>query len=345
MSGFLLPAALLVLLAVAFAVSMLWQRSRGLAIALAVVLPLAAASLYAWRGTPAALDPQAVATPAPAEPTTGVPAPQPADIEGLVAELERKLAEDPSQWEGWALLGRVRMEQGNVPGAVEAFAKAHALVPDNDAVAVGYAEALLRASPEGRFPPEAVAMLEKAARAEVPDERALFFLGMHRMLSGAPGEAADLWERLLPRLDPTAAQALLPQIAAAREAAARIAGGPAPAAAGPALALTVEVAPELAARAKAGAVLYVFARPATGGPPVAAKRIDVGSWPLQVTLGDADRPMPTAKLSDHAEVLVTARLSLTGNAMGATGDLESEPVKARVADGAPVALRLDRVRP
>ena len=48
MSGFLLPAALLVLLAVAFAVSALWQKSRGLALAIAVVLPLAVVGLYAF---------------------------------------------------------------------------------------------------------------------------------------------------------------------------------------------------------------------------------------------------------------------------------------------------------
>jgi cytochrome c-type biogenesis protein CcmH len=348
MSGFLLPAALLVLLAVAFAVSALWQKSRGLAIAIAVALPLVTAGLYAWRGTPAGLD--VAPAPVAAVPDAASPAPaanpeapadvDPAQVEKLIADLEAKLAADPSQWEGWALLGRVRMEQGRFDDARTALAKAHALVPDNDQVGVAYAEALLRASAERRFPPEAVALLEHAARADPPDEKGVFFLGMHRMLSGQPAEAANLWESLLPRLDEKAAAALKPQIAAARAAA-----GQASADAGPAITATITLDPALAAKVKPGAVLYVFARGAAGGPPVAVERVVPTQWPVQVTLSDADSPMPTAKLSAVAQVVVTARLSMGGDASAVAGDIESKPATVAVAGATPVALRLDQVRP
>ena len=236
MSTYLLPIALLVLLAAAFAVSVLWQKSRGIAIALAVVLPLAAAvGLYRWRAAPVpvAQAPATVAEPAaPAPESTpadagAVPAPNSPEVEKLVADLEAKLKANPDQWQGWALLGRVRLEQGRFVDARDALAKAHALVPDNDLVGVAYAEALLRASPDQRFPAQAVALLERAAKADPPDNKAVFFLGMHKMISGKPGEAADLWESMLPRLDPTAVEALKPQIAAARAAAAG-AAAPAP---------------------------------------------------------------------------------------------------------------------
>ncbi|MGH8028585.1 MAG: tetratricopeptide repeat protein [Arenimonas sp.] len=348
MSGFLLPAALLVLLAVAFAVSALWQRSRQLAIAIAIVLPLAAAGLYAWRGTPEALDdaPLPVAAAPVATPEGTPPAPQtPAEVDKLVADLEATLEAEPNRWEGWELLGRVRMEQGRYPDAVNAFSMAHDIVPDNNAVAVGYAEALLRASPDKRFPPEAVAMLEHAARTDPPDQKGMFFLGMHRMLSGQPGEAADIWEALLPNLEKSAADALRPQIAAARTAAAQPGGAPAEADTGPALHVTVSLNAALATKATKGAVLYVFARAPEGGPPVAVERIVPGQWPVQVTLSDADRPMPTAKLSDHAQVVVTARLSLGGDAIAMAGDLESEPMVVAIDNAAPVELKLARVRP
>jgi len=242
MSTYLLPIALLVLLAAAFAVSVLWQKSRGLAVALAVVLPLAAAAgLYTWRPAPPPAVADAPATapaetpapapaPAPATPadTGAVPAPNSPEVEKLVADLEAKLQANPDQWQGWALLGRVRMEQGRFADAREALSQAHALVPDNDLVGVAYAEALMRASSDQRFPPEAVALLEHAAKADPPDNKAVFFLGMHKMISGQPGEAADLWESMLPRLDAAAVEALKPQIAAARAAAAG-AAPPAPA--------------------------------------------------------------------------------------------------------------------
>ena len=231
MSAYLLPVALLVLLAVAFAVSVLWQRSRTLAVALAIVLPLAAAGLYVWRGPPAAAgDARApvAATPPAGTPDATPPAAAagaPAYLEALAANLEAKLQAEPGNWEGWATLGRVRMEQERFAAARDAFAKAHAIVPDDTTVAMGYAEALLRASPDQRFPPEAVALLERAVRADPPDDRAVFFLGMHRMLSDQPAAAAELWESLLPRIDEAAAAALRPQIAAARAAAARKAEG------------------------------------------------------------------------------------------------------------------------
>jgi cytochrome c-type biogenesis protein CcmH len=352
MSGFLLPAALLVLLAVAFAISALWQKSRGLAIAIAVVLPLAAAGLYAWRGTPAALD----AAPAPApvadtSPTAAAPvdpAQAAAEAERLIADLEARLETEPGRWEGWALLGRVRMEQGRFDDARIAFAKAHELAPDNHAVGVGYAEAQLRASPDKRFPPEAVALLEASAQADPPDEKGVFLLGMHRLLSGDPGAAADLWESLLPQLDPKAAEALMPQITAARAAAEKLGQAEDPAAnagPGPAISVTVTLAPAMVAKARPGAVLYVFARSPDGGPPVAVERVVPAQWPVVVTLDDADRPMPTMKLSDHNQVTINARLSMSGDAIAMAGDIESPPITIATDDPVPVRLRLDQVRP
>jgi cytochrome c-type biogenesis protein CcmH len=347
MSGFVLPAALLVLLVAAFAVSALWQSSRRLALAIAIALPVLAAGLLLWRGTAPAIDapPPVAATPADAADAPRDAAP--VDVEALVADLERKLEADPSQWEGWVLLGRVRLDQGDTAAARAAFARAHQLVPDNDLVAVGYAETLMRTDPEQRFPPEAVALLERAAQAQPADERALFFLGLHRLASGEPAAAADLWETLLPRLPPDAAVALRQQIAAARAQAGQAdVPPPAPAAAGPTLRLSIAAEPRLAEAARLGAIVFVFARtaPDQRGPPVAAKRIVAGDWPLAVTLSDADSVMPTAKLSAQREVFVTARLSLAGNATGAPGDLESPTVRVRVADGANATLTLDRVR-
>jgi cytochrome c-type biogenesis protein CcmH len=345
LTAFLLPATLLVALAVLFAVSMLWQRSRRLAIVLALVIPAAAAGLYVWHGTPAGL---ATAPPPPAEAPSAAnePVASDAEVARMLADLEAKLAADPSQWEGWALLGRARMELGEYDKARDAYAKAHELKPDDDMVGVGYAEALMRSDPEHRFPPQAVALLERAAGANPPDERAVFFLGMHQMLSGDPGAAAAMWEGLLPRLDKDAAAALVPQIAAAKAAAARIRGGATPAATGPGVRTMVTVADAVASGAPAGSVLFVFARaPGGSGPPLAVKRVVVDRWPVEVHLTDADNPMGGEGLSKAEAVEIVARVSRSGNAQGAKGDLESGATTVHPADGKPVVLVIDRVRP
>lgn len=321
-----------VLSALVLAPLLLAPAARRTGLLLVVALPLAAAGLYALTGTPAALDPKNVAAPE--------------TLDDAVAQLERRLAEEPASVEGWVLLGRSRMAQERWVDARDAFAKAVALLPDDPDLLVEYADAQMRAAEDGRFPADATAILERVVAANPQHQRALFYLGAQRFQSGQPAEAAALWERLLPLVEPKTAAALRPQVDIAREQA----GLPplpadAPVASGPAVAVTVDVAPALAAKVPAGATLFVFARPVGGaGPPVAAERVDAAAFPHTLTLDDADAVMPTAKLSQQDRVEVTARLSTTGDAAGAAGDLESAPQVIAVGESAKIALSLDRIR-
>jgi cytochrome c-type biogenesis protein CcmH len=336
MSGFILPAALLVLLGLAFAVSALWARSRPLALALAIGVPLAA-GLYAWHRAPA---PSATTTTA----TAAAPGAPQVDMDAALREVEARLARNPADLEGWVVLGQARMARKEYAAARTALAKAHALAPDNTAIGVGYAEALMRTDPNGRFPAEAVALLLRAAKDSPPNERAVYFLGEDRLQAGQPAQAAELWQALLPGMDAASASKLRQRIADARRQAGM---PPLPAAgSGPGLAITVRLDPTLAKAAGEGGVLYVFARaPGGGGPPLAVRRITPGTWPVELTLSDADSPLPAATLSGAARVEVAARLSRSGDASPAPGDLESEAVDVAPADGKPVSLLIARVRP
>ncbi len=336
MSQFVVFAALLALLAVAFAISALWQRSRPLAIALSLALPLSALGLYAVTGVPAALTQQ----PAPA------PAPAPTTMEDAIAQLEQRLASEPENFEGTALLARSYMAMEKFDLARDAYARALRMKPDETDVAVEYAESLLRTSADRSFPPEAVSLLTVALEKDPGNQRALFFLGLHQMHSGQPAEAAATWEKLLPLLPPETAGAVRAQIASARVAAGL---PPLPGETGavaPALLLEVRIDPAVARLAKPGAVVYVFARAVAGaGPPLAAKRIPVESLPLRVQLSDADSPMPAAKLFSQQQVFVVARLSNTGNVTAVSGDIESDPVKVDTTSTAPITLVLNRPVP
>jgi cytochrome c-type biogenesis protein CcmH len=59
---------------------------------------------------------------------------------------------------------------------------------------------------------------------------------------------------------------------------------------------------------------------------------------VQVGLGDADSPMPTARLSAQTEVLLAARLSLTGDVKPSSGDLEADPVTVKPGEKAKLTL-------
>jgi cytochrome c-type biogenesis protein CcmH len=336
MAAFLVFAAVLVACAIAFAGWPLWRGARPLALGLALALPVTAAALYMMLGAPAALDPAKL-----------VPEERTPTMEEAIAKLEQHLAQDPGDLEGTVLLARSYMALERFDRAPALFARAVALAPDDVDLSVDYAEALLRASPDRTFPPEAVARLERALERNPTQQRALFFLGLHRMQQGQPAEATKLWERLLPLLDPDAAASLRVQVDRAREAAG-LAPLPAPAApaAAPGIDVTVSIAPGLAAGLPADAVLYVFARtPDGGGPPLAAKRIAPATLPQQFRLTDADSPMPAAKLSSVEQVVLVARISMHGDVAAVSGDIQSAPATVATAGTAPVALVLDQVVP
>jgi cytochrome c-type biogenesis protein CcmH len=325
MGQFMFFAILLSLLAVAFAISALWQRSRTLALVLALALPLAAGGLYWFKGKPAALDPAN---------TT-----QPKTMEEATAQLERLVAADPGNFGDQATLARAYMAKQQWDKARDAYARALAL-QDDPGLGVEYAETMLRTSPDRRFPPQAVALLEKALQADPQNQRALFFLGMHQRQSGQPAQAAETWERLLATVDAGTASELRQQIESARQEAGLPSGEKT------LLEVEVQLDPTLAREALPGAVLYVFARTADGdGPPVAVKRLVLETFPVTVQLGDGDSPMPTAKLSAQAEVLLAARLSRSGDARPSSGDLEADAVIAKVGEGAKVDLVLNRSVP
>lgn len=333
MTPFVLASLALAALALAFLMPPLWRQARGTALALVVALPLAAFGIYAMLGVPAALDPVNVKVPE--------------TLDEAIVQLERRLAEEPASVEGWVLLGRSRMAQQRWPEARDAFAKAYALLPDEPDLMVEYADAQMRAAPDGRFPPGAVALLEKVVAGQPTNQRALFYLGAQRLQAGQPAEAVKVWEQLLPLVDGATAQALVPQLAMAREQAGLPAVQDLPAAAPtPTLELTIELAPELASQLAAGDTLFVFARTVDGaGLPVAVKRLPATGFPVRLGLSDADGLMPAQKLSMQKQVRLMARISKSGDAAAVAGDLEAEGQVVDVVDGAGFTLVIDRVRP
>ncbi|HEX8410681.1 MAG TPA: tetratricopeptide repeat protein [Thermoanaerobaculia bacterium] len=109
---------------------------------------------------------------------------------------------------------------------------------------------------------------------------------------------------------------------------------PAPAtAAGPSVTVTLDLDP--AAHGKNG-VLFVMARNAMGGPPVAVKRLQVAQFPVTFTLGQADsmmgQPFP-------ANFRLEARLDADGNPMTKTPN-DPTAMQDGVTPGATVRLAL-----
>ena len=194
------------------------------ALGAAILVPAAAVGLYLWLGSPEiASQPLAARQ---VEPPDGDAAPTAADIEGMVAGLRSRLAEDPDDLEGWLMLGRSSAVLGRYDESVAAYEQATRLNPVRADALSALGEARLLAA-GGVITEAAQQAFEDAVAADPGEPRARFYLAMARHQDGdSSGALADL-EALLAEAPPDAAWA--PRV---REAAAALAKqlGQAPAA-------------------------------------------------------------------------------------------------------------------
>ena len=83
---------------------------------------------------------------------------------------------------------------------------------------------------------------------------------------------------------------------------------------------TLRLAAELQGAQPSGAVLFLIARTAAAGPPLAVKRIEAPRFPLDFEIGPADRMLATMPFA--GAIQLSARLDSDGNATSRTpGDL------------------------
>lgn len=349
-------------------------RSRALLLpaALAFSVGAGAIALYLATGAPRALDPTArVAAPVAEAVSDG-------DLEAAIAGLRTRMAAEPDDPRGWFLLGQGLSALDRHAEARDAYARAHALAPEDPTTMVEYAETMTLAAPDRALGTEARALLARAVAIDPTHQRGLWLLGVAEIQSGNEVAAIAAWQQLEPLLEPGSpvAAAVRAQIDQARARSGIAAPGAASASATrppndapPASALgedpaqatatapderasvkldvVVDIAADLAAKVKPGSVLFVFARPVTGPRmPVAIARIASPVFPVAVALDDSSAMIPGMTLSSQSQVIVGARISASGSANAASGDIEdlSEPIVPATRPN-PVALTLNRVVP
>jgi len=114
----------------------------------------------------------------------------------MVAKLEKRLAAQPNDPEGWARLGRSYVVMERKDKALTAYAKAYELAPDNVAVLSDYAWLLFNESP-GATTGLVQTLYSRLNKLEPAHPDALWFLGFAAYQQGEFRKAQGLWERLL----------------------------------------------------------------------------------------------------------------------------------------------------
>jgi hypothetical protein len=168
------------------------------------------------------------------------------------------------------------------------------------------------------------------------------------------GGSPDDWELLAKSYeflgrpaDAAAARAhQLPKSTAAESTAAAGTGTAAATGAGSTISGEVMIAAPLSAKAAAGDTLFIVAKSISSpGVPVAVFRGAVGTWPMKFTLSDAQSMLPGRNLSSAGRVVVEARVSLKGQPLPASGDLQGTSGEIDPADKRPLKIIIDRVIP
>lgn len=331
--------------------------SRRLGFSLAGVLPVAAFGLYFWLGNPSSLIAIAEAQANPPIAAEGVKGEH--DIMKMIQKVEEKTKADPNDGEAWTMLAKTYAAVGHWPEALNAYEKAMQLKPDVPAVMTGYAEAL--AITNNRVLKGKPIELVLQALEKAPDDmKGLELAAISNFQDKNYGQAAYYFKHLLKLLPPESPYAQ--DIAEAQKEATRLSRGGATgldnladqapaagqdkAAAGPGASLhgKVDIAPALKAKVSDKDVIFLFARSAQGGAPVAALRSTAVKFPLEFELSDAMAMNPDNKLSNFKEVTLTARISKSGQPMGGAGDLEGTLAGVKVG-AKDIKLTIDKVRP
>jgi hypothetical protein len=116
--------------------------------------------------------------------------------------------------------------------------------------------------------------------------------------------------------------------------------GPPAASMGQAISGTVALSPSLSQQANPADTVFIFARAVEGPPmPLAVIRKQVKDLPFSFSLDDSMAMWPDAKVSAFPRVVVTARVSKSGEGQAQPGDLEGHsPPVAAGASGLQIAI-------
>lgn len=331
-------------------------RSWGVAAALSVGLPLAAAFIYLAVGNPHAAAEQTLAA---------RPEGHGDDLEGAVRALAQRLRSEPDDLPGWIVLARSYERLDRFDEAAAAYRQALALAPELAPLHADLADAIASAR-GGDLGGPAGAAIDKALALDPDQPKALALAGTAALGRGDLEAARRHWEHLhglLPAGSPDAlrvegslqrlgvaasaeapgtgaAQAQVQGAGTAPRAATAAAASPAPGAgvpvaaggapspAGPAatpaparVTGTVRLAPAQQQGLQPEDTVFVLARSReTGRVPLAVLRLRVKDLPAAFVLDDSLAMSPALRLSSVKTFVVEARVSRSGGATPQSGD-------------------------
>ncbi|HXZ59601.1 MAG TPA: hypothetical protein VEG26_05425 [Steroidobacteraceae bacterium] len=285
---------------------------------------------------------------------TQVTAPGAAAPTPSAAELQQRVSANPRDARSWLMLAELRRAQRDFAGARLAYAKLVELKAMSAQSWADYAD-VLGSLAGGSLSGEAAHAIDNALALDAQNPKALWLKASAEYQQRRFAAALGWWKKLRAELPPDSPDARIIDDNIAESASlagvkAETAGanGPATAAAAASggaaeVSGTVSLDSRFADRVPPDSTLFIYAKAADSpGPPLAVLRTTAHSWPVAFHLDDSMAMMPSRRLSQFPRVVVEARISRSGQATPAAGDLYVTSPALAPSHGTRVALVINR---
>jgi cytochrome c-type biogenesis protein CcmH len=266
------------------------------------------------------------------------------------ADLERRVASAPRDAQAWLALADLRRGARDYAGARSAYVKVVELRAMSAQSWADYAD-VLGSLAGGSLGGDAGHAIDSALALDPNNAKALWLKASQANEQHHYSEALNWWKKLrsvLPSDSPDArmvdaniaeARSLAGQPAVAPTATVPVLDSTAPAE----VSGTVNLDKRFSDRVQSDATLFIYAKAADSpGPPLAVLRTTVGAWPVSFRLDDSMAMMPSRRLSQFDRVVVEARISRSGQATPASGDLYVTSPVLHPSPGTRLALVINR---
>lgn len=327
------------------------QRSQLSLVSVLIAVPALAIGLYMYLGSPQTIDMPVATQQASAAHEGARPGDQPApSVDEMIARLEKRLQEEPGDAKGWYLLSRAYMHTQQFEKAEKALETLTQIATNDANIWANYAD-IAAVNQKGSLAGKPYELTKRALAIEPKHPKALWLAGTYHFQQQSYDKAIRFWEILREQLpaDSKDADMIMSSIADAQK---RMGVQPtmqetqkpqqqAEVEPHAAISISGRVTLDDAMQDKVSPAdtVFVYARAASGPRmPLAIVRKQVSDLPFDFTLDDSMAMMPQMKLSSFDRVVVSARVSRSGNAITQSGDLISNQPELDTKDSNPLSL-------
>ena len=330
-------------------------RYKRTAIALGCLLPVLAVGGYAAVGSPAAVVPE-IARAAPASPVAQSQAQPQAQsqaevqMDELFKLAEERLNKEPNDVKGWLLLARAKASVGMFDGAIKAYEKAAAIDPKDSDMWADYADSAAGMA-QGKMDGKPIELINKSLALDDKNIKALLLRGtwalqkndlaaaeksftLAKSVSEPNSGFAQIADNALGEI--TSRRGGTPTVVAPATGASPLASAPSSAPDAVLATVTLQLSADARKAASPASAVFLIVRAAGAerGPPLAAKKLALADAGKPIVLTAADAMIGGAGLKPGADVVLQARLSLTGQPMAQAGDWESSKTNGKLPSAA-----------